>query len=188
MGNIPQCCLNKNSCPEALSGYVSPQGLQPSDSAGPPRPLLMSPTSFSSEGVWYLVFGRHYGKHYFQLNPGFNLPCQEQTKCCKFLTNSFKWCFYYASLDSCILFQAISHTALLCSVVSYSLQPHGPWPARLLHPWNFPGKNIGVGCHFLLQGIFPTQRLNPCVLSPALASGSLPLMPPGKPLSQVNLD
>ena len=27
-------------------------------------------------------------------------------------------------------------------------------------PWNFPGKSTGVGCHFLLQGIFPTQGLN----------------------------
>ena len=27
----------------------------------------------------------------------------------------------------------------------------------LLCPWNFPGENIGVGCHFLLQGVFPTQ-------------------------------
>ena len=30
-------------------------------------------------------------------------------------------------------------------------------PSRLLCPWDFPGTNIGVGCHFLLQGIFPTQ-------------------------------
>ena len=30
-------------------------------------------------------------------------------------------------------------------------------PARLLCPWNPSGKNTGVGCHFLLQGIFPTQ-------------------------------
>ena len=29
-----------------------------------------------------------------------------------------------------------------------------------LRPWGFPGKNIGVGCHFFLQGIFPTQGLN----------------------------
>ena len=28
-------------------------------------------------------------------------------------------------------------------------------------PWDFPGKNTGVGCHFLLQGIFPTQGLKP---------------------------
>ena len=31
----------------------------------------------------------------------------------------------------------------------------------LLCPWDFPGKNTRVGCHFLLQGIFPTQGLNP---------------------------
>ena len=37
------------------------------------------------------------------------------------------------------------------SVVSDSLRLHGLSPTRLLHPWNFPGKNTGVGCHFLLQ-------------------------------------
>ena len=30
---------------------------------------------------------------------------------------------------------------------------------RLLSPWNSPGKNTGVACHFLLQGIFPTQGI-----------------------------
>ena len=45
------------------------------------------------------------------------------------------------------------------------LQPHGLQPARLLYPWGiFPGKNTGVDCCFLLQGIFPTQRSNPCFL------------------------
>ena len=43
-------------------------------------------------------------------------------------------------------------------------RPHGLWPARLLCPWNFLGKNTGMGCHFLLRGIFPTQGLNMCVL------------------------
>ena len=37
------------------------------------------------------------------------------------------------------------------SVVSDSLQPHGLEPTRLLCPWNFPDKNTGVGCCFLLQ-------------------------------------
>ena len=46
------------------------------------------------------------------------------------------------------------------SVVSYSSRPHGLQPTRLLHPWNFPGKSTGVGCHFLLQEIFPTQESN----------------------------
>ena len=33
----------------------------------------------------------------------------------------------------------------------YSVRPHRQQPTRLLHPWDFPGKNIGVGCHCLLQ-------------------------------------
>ena len=33
-------------------------------------------------------------------------------------------------------------------------------PTRLLCPWNFPFRNTGVGCHFLLQGIFSIQGLN----------------------------
>ena len=41
------------------------------------------------------------------------------------------------------------------------MQPHGLYPTKLLCPWDFPGKNTVVGCHFLLQGIFPTQRSNP---------------------------
>ena len=35
--------------------------------------------------------------------------------------------------------------------MSDSVQPHGLQPTRLLHPWDSPGKNTGVGCHFLLQ-------------------------------------
>ena len=34
-------------------------------------------------------------------------------------------------------------------------------PARLLHPWDFPGKSTRVGCQFLLQGIFPIQGSSP---------------------------
>jgi len=43
----------------------------------------------------------------------------------------------------------------LCDPTDYSL---------LLRPWDFPGKNIGVSCHFLPQGIFPTQGSNLCLL------------------------
>ena len=38
-----------------------------------------------------------------------------------------------------------------------TLHPHGLWSSRLLSPVNFPGKNTRAGCHFLLQGIIPTQ-------------------------------
>ena len=44
-----------------------------------------------------------------------------------------------------------------CSVVFDSLRPQRPQPTRLLCPWDSPGKNTGVGSHFLLQGIFPTR-------------------------------
>ena len=47
---------------------------------------------------------------------------------------------------------------------------------------DFPGKNTGVGCHFLLQGIFPIQRSNSRFLSLLhWQMDSLPLAPPGKP-------
>ena len=47
------------------------------------------------------------------------------------------------------------------SVMSDFLKPHGLWPARLPCPWISPGKNTGVGCHLLLQGIFLAQGSNP---------------------------
>ena len=37
------------------------------------------------------------------------------------------------------------------------MRPHGSQPTGLLCPWDFPGKTTGVGCHFLLQEIFPTR-------------------------------
>ena len=53
---------------------------------------------------------------------------------------------------------------LSCSVEFNSLWPHGLQPARLLCPWDSPGKNTAVGCHFLLQGIFSNQGSNPHLL------------------------
>ena len=50
-----------------------------------------------------------------------------------------------------------------CSVLFDSVIP---WivVTRCLCPWDFPGKNIGVGCHSLLQGIFSTQGSNSGIL------------------------
>ena len=55
---------------------------------------------------------------------------------------------------------------------------HCLYPASLLCPWDFPGKNTGVRNHSLLQGIFPTQGSKPG--SHALQPDSLPSEPPGK--------
>ena len=68
--------------------------------------------------------------------------------------------------------------------MSESLQSHGLWHARLHRPWNFSGKNTGVGGHLLLQGIFPTQELNPPRNFLSLLhweADYLPIVPPGKP-------
>ena len=82
--------------------------------------------------------------------------CISETLCT--LTNIisfYSWCvesFYYES-------ESASH-----SVMSDSLQPHGLQPARLLCQQDSPGKNTAVGCHSLLQGVFPTQGSNPSLL------------------------
>ena len=54
-----------------------------------------------------------------------------------------------------------------------------------LCPWDFPGKNTGVGCHFLLQRIFQTRGSNLHLLCPLhWQVGSLPNEPPAKPINR----
>ena len=57
-----------------------------------------------------------------------------------------------------------------------------PWTvdARLLCPWDSPGKNTGVGGQLLLQGVFPAQGLSPHLYLLRWQAGSSPLGPPGK--------
>ena len=57
--------------------------------------------------------------------------------------------------------------------MSNSFQPCELEPTRLFCPWDYPGKNTGVGYHFFLQGIFPTQGMNLCLLH--WQADSLPL-------------
>ena len=62
-----------------------------------------------------------------------------------------------------------AHTCLVTHSCPTLPQPHGLWPTRRFCPWNSPGKSIRVGCHFLFQGIFPTQG------TPTLQADFLPL-------------
>ena len=65
----------------------------------------------------------------------------------------------------CVTRSAVSDSAIPWTVPScLTLQSHGLYPAGLLCPWDSPGKNTAVRCPFLLQGIFRTQWLNPCLL------------------------
>ena len=67
---------------------------------------------------------------------------------------------FNALLSMCVRVHACSVTL---SDAFNSLQPDGLHPTRLLCPWDFPDKNAGAGCHFLLQQFFPTQELSPCL-------------------------
>ena len=68
----------------------------------------------------------------------------------------------------------VAKSCLFCDSMNY-IQP-----IRLLCPWDYPGKNTGVGCRFLLQGIFLTQGWNPCLLH--WQTGPLPLSHQGSPV------
>ena len=86
-------------------------------------------------------------------------------------------CVYVcASAQACAWAHALTQSCpILCDLMDC-------YPARLLCLWNFPGKYTGVGCLFLLQGIFLTQGLNwylRCLLH--WQADSLPLCHLGSP-------
>ena len=66
--------------------------------------------------------------------------------------------FYKNVLDNILLACVCMFLAQLCPTLC---NPTDLQPTRLLCPWSSPGKNTGVGCHSLLQRLFPTQGLNP---------------------------
>ena len=68
---------------------------------------------------------------------------------------SVLWCSALFMVQLISVHECESHL-----VMSNSLCLHGLRPTRLLCPWDSPGKNMGVGCHFLLQEVFLTQGLN----------------------------
>ena len=65
--------------------------------------------------------------------------------------------------------------AAAASVVSDFVRPHRQHPTRLCHPWDSPGKNTGVGCHFLLQCV----KVKVKSLSRAQLSNPTDCSPPG---------
>ena len=76
----------------------------------------------------------------------------------------------HKELDMKIQFSSVAQSCLT------SLQPYGLYPARVLCPWDSPGKNTGVGCQSFLQGNLPDPGIKPG--SPALQVDSLPAEPP----------
>ena len=85
------------------------------------------------------------------------------------------WLTVSSSASSSVKWAREKLLRLKCSVCLYSQSLNcvqlftAPWTVAHqtpLCPWDFPGKNTGVGCHFLLQGIFPPkdQTLVLCLL------------------------
>ena len=73
----------------------------------------------------------------------------------------------------------------VCLVAKTCVTPFvTPWTVahQALCPWDVPGTDAGVSCHFLLQEIFLTQESNLHWQSPSLASEFFTTKPPGKPL------
>ena len=72
----------------------------------------------------------------------------------------------------------------LTSVVSDSVQPHRWQPTRLPRPWDSPGKNTGVGCHFLLQCVKVKSESEVAQSCPTL-SDPMDCSPPGSSVHRI---
>ena len=88
----------------------------------------------------------------------------------------------FGSLGSVPSSGFLGHVGLTLSTQScLTLQTHRLQPARLLCPGDSPGENTGVGCHALIQGIFPAQRSSPRLLSLLPCAGFFAAEPSGNP-------
>ena len=95
-------------------------------------------------------------------------------------------CRAQGSAEELRLARTQRHVSVCAGLVTQScltLRPRGLLPVRLLCPWNSPGKDTGVSCRALIEGIFPPQGSNSrllCLLYQQ--AGSLLLAPAGKPM------
>ena len=106
---------------------------------------------------WIFLLVRYFGCfHVLVIVKSFN----EHWGACIFSNQVFLWIYAWNGIAAAA---AAAKSLQLCPTLCNPTEPVLP-PTRLLHPWNSPGKNTGVGCHFLLQGIFLTQGLNPGLL------------------------
>ena len=129
--------------------------------------------SMDRGALWATVHG--FGKSWTQLNNWyFDFQRGKKRRMVKRSLDMQKVMFLVSLISSLnkqlhnFTFQASPRIKFPCSPVYIPLKFHPSYKqntnlqsTRLLHPWNSPGKNTGVGCHFLLQGIFLTQGSNP---------------------------
>ena len=68
--------------------------------------------------------------------------------------------------------------------MSNSVRPHRRQPTRLPHPWDSPGKNTGVGCHFLLQRMKVKSESEVAQSCPTLRD-TMDCSPPSSPILEI---
>ena len=89
---------------------------------------------------------------------------------------------YILSIMFCSFFQAAK---LL--VLSNSVRPHRQQPTRLRHPWGSPGKNTGVGCHFLFQCMKMKSESEVAQSCPTLCN-SMDCSLPGSSITSISIN
>ena len=126
-----------------------------------PASLPPFPTAFFSNSIQYLTYCTFYL---------FHLLCFTSIECRLPKSRYFGLMYsllYLGCLEQCLV-KSLQSCLTLCKSMDCSPS------ARLLCPRDSPGKNAGVGCRALLQGIFLTQELNPCLWHlPSLAGAFL---------------
>ena len=132
-------------------------------------PLVFMRLSIS--GLFLLWFSSRNPRQSSGLLPGalsLSKPWTPIYTCSSLMWDLFITCWVFHCLQqsqqTCLLNRQASDISLPGSFVVLVPKPC-PTPARLLCPWDSSGKSTGVGCHFLFQGIFPTQGLKLCNLA-----------------------
>ena len=126
-----------------------------------PPAVFPGPKLWASTEIWKALQDTRQWRCCFpiiQINPGWKLRNslkhykEDKTKP-SLSSKTFK-------MKSICVFFPLSYLLAACSVVSNFFAT--PWPGarHTLCPLDFPGRNIVVDCHFLFQGVFPTQGLN----------------------------
>ena len=165
-------------CPALLQGNLSDPGIEPTCLISPALACRFFTISATCEAVVMCVcvcvcillnilfpYGLSQDIEYSSL-------CYTVGPCCVSVLYILAFMLYILYMLLLLLFS--------CSVVSDSVRPHGLQPTRLLCPRDSPGKSTGVGCHFLLQGIFLTQGWSLPLLHWQM--NSLPLSHQGSPI------